>query len=65
MPERVRIERDLCLGAGYCAAIAPATFALGDDEIATVLDARAASDEELQEAEITCPAGAIFLDHAA
>lgn len=63
MPEepRVRVERELCLGADYCTKIAPATFSLGDDGIAVVTDDEGDSDGSLTEAERTCPAGAIFL----
>ncbi|MEA2330090.1 MAG: 4Fe-4S single cluster domain [Thermoleophilaceae bacterium] len=62
--ERVRVERELCIGAGECVRIAPATFQLGEDDIAVVTDAAAATDEQLAEAERKCPAGAVFLDES-
>ena len=58
---RVRVERELCIGAGECVRIAPEGFRLGADEIAVVIDPAAPSDDQLSEAELWCPSGAIFL----
>lgn len=35
---KVWIDQELCMGAGTCASIAPAVFALGDDGLAYVKD---------------------------
>ena len=60
--DRVRVERELCIGAAECVRLAPAVFRLDEDEIAFVVDADAGTWKELAEAEGRCPAGAIFLD---
>jgi ferredoxin len=36
---KISVDRDRCVGSAYCQRIAPATFDLGDDGIAFVLDA--------------------------
>ena len=36
---KITVDRDRCVGSAYCQRIAPATFDLGDDGIAVVLDA--------------------------
>jgi ferredoxin len=59
--ERVRVERELCIGAAQCVRIAPRAFRLDADRIAVVADASAATDEELELAERRCPSGAVFL----
>lgn len=38
MSIRVMIDRDLCIGSGTCVRLAPAVFALDDEEIAVILD---------------------------
>jgi ferredoxin len=51
------------VGSAYCQRIAPATFDLGDDGIAVVLDAEAAGTDRaaIREAETACPAMAISI----
>lgn len=61
---RVRVDEELCIGAGYCVRLAKGAFRLGDDNIAVVTDPEAATAEQLLLAERTCPAGAVFLDPA-
>lgn len=58
----MRIDRDLCIGAATCIALAPKAWALDDEAKAIILDT---SDEEtddaLMEAAKGCPVMAIFI----
>ena len=59
---KITVDPDLCVGSAYCQRIAPATFDLGDDGIAVVLDTDAAgagAAAAAREAEASCPAMAI------
>ena len=61
---KISVDQDRCVGSAYCQRIAPATFDLGDDGIAVVLDVDAAgagadSDAAVREAEAACPSMAI------
>jgi ferredoxin len=58
----VRVERELCIGSGYCVRFAPAVFRLDEEEIAVVIDENAGSEAERHKAADSCPAGAIYLD---
>lgn len=58
----VRVERELCIGSGYCVRFAPAVFRLDDEEIAVVVDEDGGSEAERIKAADSCPAGAIYLD---
>jgi ferredoxin len=60
-PPRVRVDRELCIGAGYCAKTAPGAFAVDEHELVVILDPAAATDDELFTAADGCPAGAIYL----
>ena len=58
----MRIDRDLCIGAATCIAIAPKAWALDDEAKAIILDtADEESDETLIEAAKSCPVMAIFI----
>jgi ferredoxin len=58
---RITVDPDRCVGSAYCQRIAPASFDLGDDGIAVVLDADVAGADAaaVREAESACPAMAI------
>jgi len=56
---RIEINRNLCMGAGECVYSAPQAFALDEDEKAIVLDASAATDEQIETAVRGCPNFAI------
>jgi len=63
---KITVDPDRCVGSAYCQRIAPATFDLGDDGIAVVLDtdaagAGAATAAAAREAEAACPAMAISI----
>lgn len=64
----VEVDRDLCLGSGFCARTAPEVFELPDDVVELCNHARGTSgpvtvpDQSIQAvhaAELGCPAAAI------
>jgi ferredoxin len=58
----MRIDRNLCIGAATCIAIAPKAWALDDEAKAIILDsASEESDQTLLEAAKGCPVAAIFI----
>jgi ferredoxin len=58
----MRIDRNLCIGAATCIALAPKAWALDDEAKAIILDtAGDESDESLIEAAKGCPVMAIFI----
>ncbi len=59
---RVEIDRELCIGAASCIAIAPEAFELdGENKAVTKPHWRDLSDEELLNAAKACPVAAIYL----
>lgn len=61
----MRIDRNLCIGAATCVAIAPHAWALDNEAKAIILDtASEESDETLIEAAKGCPVLAIFITDA-
>jgi ferredoxin len=62
---KITVDPDKCVGSAYCQRIAPATFDLGDDGIAFVLDSGQPGTGEaagaVREAEAACPAMAIAI----
>lgn len=56
---RIAIDREACIGAGDCVDTARGVFKVGDDEIATVVDANAAPAEDVMEAARMCPSQCI------
>lgn len=60
---KVYVDRNLCIGAASCIAIAPNTFALDDDQKAVVLET---ADQETIETIIlaaqSCPVNAIIIE---
>lgn len=58
----MRIDRDLCIGAATCIALAPKAWALDDEAKAIILDtADQESDQSLLDAAKSCPVMAIFI----
>jgi ferredoxin len=58
----MRIDRDMCIGAATCIALAPRAWALDDEAKAIIVDnAEEESDEALIEAARSCPVMAITL----
>ena len=57
------VDRDLCIGAATCVAIAPQTFFLDSDAKAVVLNsADLDSDEVIIDAARGCPTAAIIVE---
>jgi ferredoxin len=63
---KITVDRHRCVGSAYCQRIAPATFDLGDDGIAVVLDADVAGPQAAaaREAEVDCPSMAISVEES-
>jgi len=59
---RVKIDRDLCIGAASCVALAMKTFQLDGENKAVVLDENGDSTEAIKLAAESCPTKAIILE---
>ncbi len=59
---KVRVDRDLCEGAGNCVVAAPTVFALDEENKALVLKPSSVDDDTLYEAAESCPASAIIIE---
>ena len=58
----MRIDRDLCIGAATCIALAPKAWALDDEAKAIILDtSEEETDDALLEAAKSCHVMAIFI----
>jgi len=57
----VEVQRDVCIGSGDCVDTEPRVFRLDDEEKAVVIDADAASVDEIIDAATNCPIAAIFV----
>lgn len=58
---KIFIDRDLCIGAASCIAVAPGVFELDKENKAFVKDSTAADDETILLAAQSCPTKAIML----
>ncbi|MBD3328134.1 ferredoxin [Candidatus Peregrinibacteria bacterium] len=58
---KIVVDRDLCIGAAPCVAVAGNVFQLDDEGKAVVIDANGADDETIKLAAEACPVRAIFL----
>lgn len=57
------VDRDLCIGAATCVAIAPQTFLLDSDAKAIILDSTDLdTDETIIDAARGCPTAAIIIE---
>ena len=61
---RARVDRHRCIGAGTCVTIAPTAFDWheGDILMADVVNASSVEEEQLREAALACPTGAIIVE---
>lgn len=58
---KIVIDRELCIGAASCVAIAPGVFALDSENKAYVVDENGADNETILNAARSCPTKAIIL----
>lgn len=62
MAYKVTVDRNLCIGAGSCVAVAPKAFALDGEAKAIVLpSAGEETDETLLESARACPVAAVIV----
>lgn len=60
----IEIDRDLCIGAATCVAIAPHTFNLDSDAKAIVIEKPGENtDQTVLDAAKSCPTAAILLEN--
>ena len=61
---RVRVDTDLCIGAGQCELLEPNTFFLSDDDgLARVHEDSELSQEDAHAVVEQCPSGAIRIEN--
>lgn len=58
---KIFIDRDLCIGAASCIAVAPDVFELDSENKAVIKDKHAADNETLLLAAQSCPTKAIVV----
>ncbi|HCS78371.1 TPA: ferredoxin [Patescibacteria group bacterium] len=62
MAYKVTVDRNLCIGAGSCVAVAPLAFALDNEAKAIVLPTAGQTDDNtLLESAKACPVAAIIV----
>ncbi len=60
----VKVDRDLCIGAGTCAAVASKTFALDEYDKSILIDSAGEdTDQQIIEAAQSCPVLAIIIEN--
>ncbi|OIP83608.1 hypothetical protein AUK04_03270 [Candidatus Roizmanbacteria bacterium CG2_30_33_16] len=60
---KVWVDRDLCIGAATCIAVAPKTFVLDSEAKAIFIDTTVEdTDENIIEAAKACPVAAIIIE---
>ena len=58
----VRVDRDLCKGAGSCVVLAPGVFQMDSADKAVIIDQHGESDDTIWSAAESCPFDAIILE---
>ena len=58
---KIYVDRDLCIGAASCVAIAPEVFELDGENKAIVRNPKGADDETILLAAQSCPTKAIII----
>ena len=58
---KIIVDRDLCIGAGPCAVLAPGTFQIDEENKAVLVSMTGDPAEEILAAAESCPVKAIFL----
>lgn len=60
---RIKVDRNLCIGAASCVALAMKTFQLDSENKAVVLDEAGDPPESIKLAAESCPTKAIILEN--
>jgi len=58
---KVYVDRDTCIGAAPCVAVAPGVFALDEENKAYIVDPNGADDDTILLAAKSCPVKAIIV----
>jgi ferredoxin len=59
----ITVDRDLCIGAATCIAVAPQTYILDSEAKAIILETADQEDDTIQlDAAKACPVAAIYID---
>ena len=61
---KIRVDRNLCIGAASCVALAMKTFALDSENKAIILEEDGDDAEAIKLAAESCPTKAIILENA-
>jgi len=56
---KIEINREICIGCGTCASIAPETFEIDDEGKSTVKNPKGNDEATILDAAKSCPVGAI------
>jgi ferredoxin len=59
---KVKVDRNLCIGAASCVVIAPKVFQLDAEAKAEVVDEKGADDATILDAAKSCPVLAIIIE---
>ncbi|HCM68408.1 MAG: hypothetical protein A2898_00585 [Candidatus Kerfeldbacteria bacterium RIFCSPLOWO2_01_FULL_48_11] len=61
MTMKIHVERDLCIGAASCIAVAPDVYELDDENKAIIKNPKGADDQTLLDSAKACPTQAIIV----
>lgn len=59
---KIKVLRDICIGAASCVAISPKVFALDNEAKAVILDQEADTPDNILAAAQSCPVNAIIIE---
>lgn len=63
MSPKVSVDREMCIGSGNCVHLAPGAIALDDEGVAIIEDPNAVGEQQLVQAERSCPTSAIIVEN--
>ena len=58
---KIKVLRDICIGAASCVAIAPKVFQLDNEAKAIILDENGETDDTILASAQSCPVNAIII----
>lgn len=59
---KIKVLRDLCIGAASCVAVSPKVFQLDNEAKAIIVDVNGDTDENILAAAQSCPVNAIIIE---